>query len=158
MLIDVSPALSCMTTCPSGVNYMHLVDHARAHIEETYSRPLLDRALRSLLAWLLPHPNRFRFALLGAAMARPFAGLFGELLGGRVTAMLSLAPRQLPARSPLEKPGVHKAAGPRKLRVAMLAGCAQKALAPSINDATIRLLTRHDVEVVVPKDAAVVAR
>ena len=145
--------LSCMTTCPSGVNYMHLVDHARAHIEETYSRPLLDRALRSLLAWLLPHPNRFRFALLGAAMARPFAGLFGELLGGRVTAMLSLAPRQLPARSPLEKPGVHKAAGPRKLRVAMLAGCAQKALAPSINDATIRLLTRHDVEVVVPKDA-----
>ena len=89
MLIDVSP-VSCMTTCPSGVNYMHLVDHARAHIEETYSRPLLDRALRSLLAWLLPYPNRFRFALLGAAMARPFAGLFGEALGGRVKAMLSL--------------------------------------------------------------------
>jgi glycolate oxidase iron-sulfur subunit len=86
-------------------------------------------------------------------MARPFAGLFGEVLGGRVKAMLSLAPRQLPARSPLEKPGTHKAAGPRKLRVAMLAGCAQKALAPSINDATIRLLTRHNVEVVVPKNA-----
>lgn len=145
--------LSCMTTCPSGVNYMHLVDHARAHIEETYSRPLMDRALRALLAWLLPHPNRFRFALLGAAMARPFAGLFGDALGGRVKAMLSLAPKQLPARSPLEKPGTRDAAGPRKLRVAMLAGCAQKALAPSINDATIRLLTRHNVEVVVPKDA-----
>ena len=125
--------LSCMTTCPSGVNYMHLVDHARAHIEETYSRPLMDRALRSLLAWLLPYPNRFRFALLGAAMARPFAGLFGDALGGRVKAMLSLAPKQLPARSPLEKPGTHAAAGPRKLRVAMLA--------------------RHDVEVVVPKEA-----
>lgn len=145
--------LSCMTTCPSGVNYMHLVDHARAHIEETYTRPLLDRALRSLLAWLMPYPNRFRFALLGAAMARPFAGLFGDMLGGRVKAMLSLAPKQLPARSPLEKPGTHDAAGPRKLRVAMLAGCAQKALAPSINDATIRLLTRHNVEVVVPKEA-----
>jgi len=145
--------LSCMTTCPSGVNYMHLVDHARAHIEETYSRPLLDRALRALLAFLLPHPNRFRFALLGASMARPFAGLFGDALGGRIKAMLALAPKRFPVRSPLDKPGTYQASGTRRMRVAMLAGCAQRALAPSINDATIRLLTRLGVEVVVPKSA-----
>ncbi|WP_420403786.1 glycolate oxidase subunit GlcF [Nisaea sp.] len=145
--------LSCMTTCPSGVNYMHLVDHARAHIEETYSRPLLDRGLRTLLAFLLPYPNRFRFALLGASMARPFAGLFGDALGGRIKAMLSLAPERFPVRSPLDKPGTHPASGARRMRVAMLAGCAQRALAPSINDATIRLLTRLGVEVVVPKSA-----
>jgi glycolate oxidase iron-sulfur subunit len=145
--------LSCMTTCPSGVNYMHLVDHARAHIEETYSRPLLDRALRALLAFLLPYPNRFRFALLGASMARHFACLFGDALGGLIKAMLSLAPKRFPVRSPLDKPGTHAAAGARKMRVAMLAGCAQRALAPSINDATIRLLTRLGIEVVVLKSA-----
>jgi glycolate oxidase iron-sulfur subunit len=67
--------LSCMTTCPSGVHYMHLVDHARAHIEETYRRPLPDRLLRWLLAFVLPHPGRFRLALHGAFFARHFAGL-----------------------------------------------------------------------------------
>src|SRR3546814_600926 len=70
--------LSCMTTCPSGVHYMHLVDHARARIEETYRRPLPDRLLRALLAFVLPHPRRFRLALLGAVLAKPFAAQIGR--------------------------------------------------------------------------------
>src|ERR1700761_8567000 len=80
--------LACQTTCPSGVHYQHLIDHARAHVEETYKRPLFDRALRAVLAWLLPYPGRFRLALRAAALARPFAGL----LKGRPAAMLALAP------------------------------------------------------------------
>ncbi len=137
--------LSCMTTCPSGVNYMHLVDHARKYIEETHQRPLLDRALRALLAWLVPHPNRFRLALFGAWFGRPFAKLFP----GRLGAMLALAPRSLPSRSPVDRPQVFAAEGVRRARVALLSGCAQQVLAPSINEATVRLLTRHGVEVVV---------
>ena len=65
--------LACMTTCPSGVHYMHLVDHARAHIEETYRRPLSERLLRALLAWLMPYPRRFRLALTAALFGKPFA-------------------------------------------------------------------------------------
>ena len=67
--------LSCMTTCPSGVNYMHLVDHARRHIEETFVRPLPDRLLRRLLAAVLPFPGRFRSSLRLAQLARPFTAL-----------------------------------------------------------------------------------
>ena len=145
--------LSCMTTCPSGVHYMHLVDHARTHIERTYKRPFMDRALRVLLAKLLPFPNRFRLALAGAWFARPFAPLAGNLFGGRLKAMLELAPKAIPPRSPLDRPGVFPADGERRGRVALLAGCAQRVLDPEINDATIRLLTRHGVEVVVPKTA-----
>ncbi len=145
--------LSCMSTCPSGVHYMHLVDHARTHIERTYRRPFLDRALRLLLSKLLPFPNRFRLALAGAWLARPFAPLAGNLFGGRLKAMLELAPKAIPPRSPLDRPGVFPAEGERRGRVAMLAGCAQRVLDPEINDATIRLLTRHGVEVVVPAAA-----
>jgi glycolate oxidase iron-sulfur subunit len=137
--------LSCMTTCPSGVNYMHLVDLARIRIEETHRRPWLDRTLRALLAWLVPHPNRFRLALVGAWFGRPFA----KLLPGRLGAMLALAPRALPARSYVDRPQVFAAEGARRARVALLSGCAQQVLAPAINEATVRLLTRHGVEVVV---------
>jgi glycolate oxidase iron-sulfur subunit len=140
-----------MTTCPSGVHYMHLVDHARRHIEETYRRPTAERALRRLLAFLLPHPGRFRLALLGGALARPLAGLVPgqSMTAQRLRAMLSLAPRAVPAPSAVERPGVHRAEGPRRGRVALLTGCAQQVLAPSINEATIRLLTRMGIEVVV---------
>jgi len=137
--------LSCMTTCPSGVHYMHLVDHARAHIEETYQRPVLDRALRALLAWLLPKPDLFRWALRGAMLTRPFRAL----LPGRLKGMVAMAPKRLAKPGPGDKPGVFPAEGERKRRVAMLQGCAQRALDPEINAATIRLLTRHGCEVVV---------
>ncbi len=141
--------LSCMTTCPSGVNYMRLVDHARVHIEDTFARPRADRWLRGLLAWLLPKPALFRLALLGAAFARPLRGL----LRGRLRALLDMAPRSVPPPSALDRTGVFPAQGERRRRVALLAGCAQRVLDPDINDATIRLLTRLGCEVVVAPGA-----
>jgi len=139
--------LSCMTTCPSGVNYMHLVDHGRKHIEEHYRRPLADRALRTLLTWVLPRPTLFRLALRGARLGRPFA----RLLGTRLRAMLTMAPATIPAASPVDRPQVFPAEGTRRARVALLNGCAQRVLDPGINEATVRLLTRHGVEVVVAR-------
>jgi glycolate oxidase iron-sulfur subunit len=136
--------LACMTTCPSGVHYMHLVDHGRAHIEETYRRPLFDRALRALLVALLPHTNRFRLAMLASALARPFR----FVTAGRMRAMLDLAPGMPAGRSPFEGAQTFPAQGERRARVALLEGCVQPALKPSINEATVRLLTRHGIEVV----------
>ncbi|WP_137177624.1 glycolate oxidase subunit GlcF [Roseomonas sp. AR75] len=143
--------LSCMTTCPSGVHYMHLVDHARRHIEETYERPRSERALRRLLSFLLPYPRRFRLALLGSPLARPLARLIpgASQAAERLRAMLRLAPSSVPAPSALDRPGVYRAEGKRRGRVALLTGCAQQVLAPSINEATIRLLTRMGLDVVV---------
>ena len=144
--------LSCMTTCPSGVHYMHLVDHARAHIEETYRRPLHDRLMRSLLAAVLPYPGRFRFSLLGAFYAKPLVPLLRAIPGfERIAAMLALAPSSLPARSASEGARSFKVEGKRRARVAILQGCAQPVLNPAINDATVRLLTRLGVEVVQAK-------
>lgn len=141
--------LSCMTTCPSGVNYMHLVDHARVYVARTHRRPLPDRMLRALLATVLPRPGLFRAALIGARLALPAAAL----MPGRLKAMLRLAPKRLPKPSTSDRPGVYPAGGQRTRRVALMTGCAQRVLAPEINDATIRLLTRHGCEVVVAKGA-----
>lgn len=145
--------LACMITCPSGVNYMHLVDHARVHIEETYKRPLADRLTRAMLAFVLPYPSRFRAALKLAKLGQPFAGLFEKIQALRpLGAMLKLAPASVPAVSPMASPGAHAGQGPKKNgRVAILTGCAQSVLDPGINDATISLLTRLGVEVVVPE-------
>jgi glycolate oxidase iron-sulfur subunit len=143
--------LSCMTTCPSGVNYMHLVDHARAYIEDTYKRPWHDRALRAVLARLLPRPGMFRMALRAARVARPLQALLPGrgMMAQRLRAMLRLAPDRLPAAGQSARPRVHQAEGTRRGRVALLTGCAQTVLAPAINEATIRLLTRLGIEVVV---------
>ncbi|MGB0682084.1 MAG: glycolate oxidase subunit GlcF [Magnetovibrionaceae bacterium] len=144
--------LSCMTTCPSGVHYMHLVDEARTHIENTYDRPWHDKALREVLAFLLPKPGLFRAALIGAKIASPFARFFkGHLALERFGAMLRLAPKKMKQPSPMDRPQTFPAAGPRKQRVALLNGCAQQVLEPGINESTIRLLARHGVEVVIPK-------
>ena len=145
--------LACMTTCPSGVHYMHLVDYGRAHIERTYRRPLADRWLRALLAFVLPRPGLFRLSLVAALIARPFARPFAPLLPSRLRAMLQLAPGSLPNRSAMDKPQVFKPQGTPRLRVALLTGCAQVVLAPQINEATIRLLTRLGCEVAVAADA-----
>jgi glycolate oxidase iron-sulfur subunit len=142
--------LSCMTTCPSGVHYMHLVDHARAHIERTYRRPFADRMLRTVLAAVLPHPMRFRVALLAAKIARPFAGLIPD---ARLRAMLAMAPRRIPPVSRNDDPQTFPAQGARRMRVVLMTGCAQKALNTDINDATIRLLTRLGCEVVIAEGA-----
>jgi glycolate oxidase iron-sulfur subunit len=141
--------LSCMTTCPSGVHYMHLVDHARRYIEETYTRPWPDRLLRRMLAVVLPRPLLFRLALLGGALGRPLRGLLPERLAG----MLAFAPKRLPTPSAVDRPQVFAAEGARSARVALLSGCAQQVLAPEINVPSIRQLTRHGIEVVVARGA-----
>ena len=150
--------LSCMTTCPSGVNYMHLVDQARVKIEKEYVRPLPERLLRDVLAFVLPRPALFRLSMTMARLARPLAALLPSTrkqanpnLLSRVKAMLTMAPRALPPAGPAGG-SVFPAIGPRRARVALLQGCAQQVLAPRINDAAIRLLTRHGVEVVLVRD------
>lgn len=140
--------LACMTTCPSGVHYMHLVDHAREHIERTYTRPVSDRLLRWVLARILPYPMRFRLALLGAKLGRPFARLMPD---ARLRAMLEMAPKHIPPVSRNDDPQVFSAIGRRKMRVALMTGCAQRALNTDINDATIRLLRRLGAEVVIAR-------
>jgi len=151
--------LACMTTCPSGVNYMHLVDQARSRIERDYSRPLTEQALRAVLAWVLPRPGWFRVSMILARLGRPLAALLptskataaSPTLLRRIKAMLALAPGRLPPPGPVAG-SVFPATGPRRGRVALLQGCAQQVLAPRINQAAINLLTRHGIEVVLVKD------
>jgi len=150
--------LACMTTCPSGVNYMHLVDQARARIEQDYTRPLADRGIRALLAWLMPHPGLFRLGMVMARFVRPFMNLLpsahslaAPTLLNRIKAMLALAPPHLPPEGPASGT-VFPAVGERRGRVALLHGCAQQVLAPRINRAAINLMTRHGIEVVLVPD------
>jgi glycolate oxidase iron-sulfur subunit len=141
--------LACMTTCPSGVHYMHLIDHARAYINDHYKRPWHDRALRWALAQVIPYPTRFRLALLGAKIARPFVRFVPD---ARLRAMISMAPKQVPPVSRNDDPQSFAPIAPKKKRVALMTGCAQRALNTDINDATIRVLRRFGCEVVIPKD------
>ncbi len=146
--------LACMTTCPSGVDYRRLVDHARAAIETTYRRPLPDRLMRAALARLLPSRGLFRAALALSRVGRPFAPMLARLpvFGDKLAAMLALAPKT-PARGAATRIGEFKSSAPgaKRRRVALLRGCAQDALAPKISAATIRLLNRAGVDVVLPR-------
>lgn len=142
--------LACMTTCPSGVHYMHLVDHARTYIEAHYDRPFSDRALRWLLARILPYPTRFRLALRAAKLSRPFARLIPDV---RLQAMLQMAPETIPPVSRNDAPQSFAPQAPQRMRVALMTGCAQRALNTDINDATIRILRRFGCEVVVAAGA-----
>jgi len=137
--------LACMTTCPSGVHYMHLVDHAREHIERTYTRPWPDRALRWMLRLILPYPSRFRLAMAGAKLAKPFR----PLVPGKLGAMLDIVPPRIEPPARHDDPQVHSAVGPRGGRVALMTGCAQRVLDAEINGATVRLLTRLGWDVVI---------
>ena len=151
--------LACMTTCPSGVNYMHLVDQARVRIEKQFRRPLIERILRGVLVWVLPDPTLFRASMWLARLGRPLAALLPEpkapaatpSLVRRIKAMLALAPAGLPAPGPVAG-SVFAALGPRRGRVALLQGCAQQVLAPRINQAAINVLTRHGIEVVLVRN------
>ncbi|WP_291687173.1 glycolate oxidase subunit GlcF [Bradyrhizobium sp.] len=151
--------LSCMTTCPSGVNYMHLVDQARARIEKDYRRPLGERLLRAALAWILPRPGLLRAGMILGRLGRPLAALLPtpKAVSGapnllrQIKALLALSPASLPAAGP-SGGSIFAAMGEKRGRVALLQGCAQQVLAPRINQAAINLLTRHGVEVVLVKD------
>ncbi len=148
--------LSCMTTCPSGVNYMHLIDHGRHHIEQTYTRPLPDRLMRAVLALLMPRPRLFRWTMVLGRLAKPFAAILpatssdpgGATFLRRLRAMLEAVPDSVSPPSPVDRPQTFAAAGLRRKRVALMPGCGQQVLAPEVNEATVRLLTRHGVEVV----------
>ncbi len=140
--------LACQSICPSNVNYMHLIDHARVHVEDTYQRPLGDRLIRRLLAWLMPRPGLFRWALLGAKLARPFKGL----TPGRLKQIVALAPAGLLTK-PESRNRTYPVEGETQRRVGLLPGCVQQVIGAEINEATIRLLTRVGCEVVVLNDA-----
>ena len=140
--------LACMTTCPSGVHYMHLVDHARSYINQHYRRPLPDRFIRFVLSKVLPYPLRFRLVLFAGKLVRPVVSLMPSR---RLNAMLSLLPKKIPPISRSDDPQSFSAKGLKRKRVALMTGCAQRALNTDINDATIRLLRRFGCEVVIAK-------
>ena len=139
---------SCMTTCPSGVNYMHLIDHGRNHIEKTFKRPLYDRFLRNFLSWVLPNTLNFRIISILTLFVKPFSFLFPK----KIREMINLMPSKFPKKT-LPQMTSYPAENRKKpvARVALLTGCVQKVISPQINEATIRLLNRHGVEVIVPR-------
>jgi glycolate oxidase iron-sulfur subunit len=142
--------LSCMTTCPSGVHYMHLIDHARAHVENTYRRPLVDRLLRATLLQVMTNPRRLRLLLRAALLAKPLAPVLDLVRLKPLAAMVRLAPVRLPRRGAAA--GIVPAEGRRRGRVALLSGCVAPVLAPGINAAAVRVLTRHGFDVVQARD------
>ena len=139
---------SCMTTCPSGVNYMHLIDHGRNHIEKTYRRPFKERFIRNFLSWALPNSINFKIIIILAIFAKPFIFFFPK----KIKEMINLMPKNFPKKT-LSKMEIYPSKSKKKkvARVALLTGCVQKVLSPQINESTIRLLNRHGIEVVVPK-------
>lgn len=141
--------LSCMTTCPSGVDYMHLVDLARGHLAENGRQKVKTRAMRWLLAVVLPYPRRFRWAMRLVPLGRPFAKAFEKIGLKEVSAMLALAPDELLPSARFSGPGTAATTQERRARVILPTGCVQKVVRPDINDATIRLLARRGIDVVV---------
>ncbi|MGI9403263.1 MAG: glycolate oxidase subunit GlcF, partial [Hyphomicrobium sp.] len=145
--------LSCMTTCPSGVDYMHLVDTTRSYIEQTSRRSFKERFVRGLLARTLPHPGRFRLAIKAAPLGRPWVNTLRRFGLKELAAMIELAPEVLPPAATFEGAGTAVTDEERRARVILLTGCAQQVLRPGINDSTIRLLARHGADVVVAAGA-----
>lgn len=141
--------LGCLTACPSGVDYMHLIDQARGHIERTYRRPWMERFLRALLGLVIPRPALFRLTLRLALPMRRFA----FALPGRLRRMVEAAPAAIDRASTVNAPQVFAADGARKKRVALLTGCVQSVLGSDITEATVRALRRHGCEVVVADGA-----
>ena len=139
--------LSCMTTCPSGVNYMHLVDHARRWIKQHYRRPREERLPRQFFGTVLSRPLLFRASLQFAAVAK----ILRRFLPHRLAPAVALAPGSVPRAIQADRPQIIAPVDHQRMRVALLPGCAQKVLAPEINEATIRLLTRHGCEVVIAR-------
>ena len=135
--------LGCMTTCPSGVNYMHLIDHARNHVEKTFKRPFLDRMIRTLLSKILPKPMIFKFVIIMSKLVKPFK----FLMPINLKSMLELSPNKIQKKT-LKFQNLYRVERKKPTaRVALLIGCVQRVISPQINESTIRILTRHGVEV-----------
>jgi len=138
---------SCMTTCPAGVNYMHIIDHGKKYIEKNYERPFFDRVIRKFLSIVLPNTGYFRLVSLLVKLSKPVHFLFPS----KIKDMMSLMPVSFPKKT-IKQKEIYRVNGKKTIsRVALLTGCVQKEISPQINEATIRLLNRHGVEVVVPK-------
>jgi glycolate oxidase iron-sulfur subunit len=138
--------LACEPACPSGVPYGELLMPYRALAEEQRTRGPVDSLSRTLTRETLPYPGRFRLAAASGRLARPLKRFLPAKLG----AMITLLPEDVPAAAPL--PAIYPAIGPRRARVALLAGCVQQVLAPEINWATLRVLAYNGVEVVIPRE------
>lgn len=136
---------ACITACPSGVPYGELLMPFRVRSEPLRHRSAAERLTRWTVQTTLPYPQRFRRALRLGKLGRPFRGL----MPAGFSAMLDLLPHELPAAEVL--PEIYPALGPRRARVALLAGCVQQVLNPGINWATLRVLKQNGVEVVIPK-------
>ncbi|MBB5686348.1 glycolate oxidase subunit GlcF [Sphingobium boeckii] len=139
--------MACTTTCPTSIDYGKLIDIGREYIEENYRRPLAERALRTLIAKVLPNPALFRLSMLAASVARPFSGVLGSKLAGMIAMTKALKPQKSDFAH-LERVDSSGAAG---YRVALLEGCVQKVIGVQINDATIRILSRHGCEIYKPR-------
>ena len=137
--------LGCVTACPSGVQYGDLVMPYRAYAQKLISRPLMNKVQHTLVHQTLPYPGRFRSAASLGKLARPIGGVMPKEMQG----MLSLLPDKLPEAKPM--PEFVPAEGTRRARVALLAGCVQQVLEPEINWATLRVLAKNGVEVVIPR-------
>ncbi len=136
---------ACMTTCPSGVNYMHLIDHGRAHLEKTYKRPILEKLFRNILSLTLPNPKIFKILSILVNIVRPLNFLFPEFIKNS----MKLMPAKFPKKT-LKTQKIYSVEKTKSIaRVALLTGCVQRVISPEINESTIRLLNRHNVEVVV---------
>lgn len=145
--------LSCMTTCPSGVDYMHLSDLARKEIENRGHRPFKERLTRRLLSETLPYPKKLALSLWLGVFARPFRSLIAKFGFKEIAAMLELMPKRAKRSAEFTGSGVARPRGQQLKRVLLMTGCAQKVIRPAINDASIRLMARQGIEVIIAKDA-----
>lgn len=151
--------LACVTACPSGVQYDRLLEATRPQVERQVPRSRLDALVRQAIFAVFPFPSRLRVAVaMGVIYRRTGLRALAHRLGviRRLPAQLQAAegllpPRQL--RSLFRRlPTVVPAAGQRRLRVGMLAGCAQRVLFGDVNAATVRVLSAEGCEVVIPRD------
>ncbi len=137
--------LACVSACPSGVDYQHYIDYARSYIEDHHQRPWFERFLRSLIVYIITHARFFRFVLRMARFAKPLSRFFSS----KIFSVINMVPAELKVEKITNTAKIFPAKGLKIKRVSLLMGCAQNVLRPSINEATIRLLTRMNMEVVV---------
>ena len=139
---------ACMTTCPSGVNYMHIIDHGRNYIERNFKRSFFFSLIRNVLSYVLPRANVFLFLGWITRIVKPLSFLMPR----KVKDMIALMPTSFP-KSVLKNKNVYKPKNKVVARVILLTGCVQKVISPQINESTINILNRHGVEVYVAKEA-----
>src|SRR3954465_6636890 len=137
--------LACEPACPSGVPYRDLISPFRTVAQPHFKRSVGEKLSRFLASQTIPFPNRFRMAAFAGGLAKKLRPLVPSVL----RPMIDLVPARVPPAQKL--PPVAASIGNRRARIALLAGCAQQVLEPDINSATIDVLTRNGVEVVVPE-------